>query len=154
MESKSASVAKRKVSWSQKLTDFSIILEEGEKIRVHKHVLALNSEEFEAMLTQELEETKNNEMVLKHFDEGSVVRFLECLYAGVVNNHKTIEELKAGVGPDRYIYKRSFEREKFTMDLLRMADMYHVEDLKSDCAEYLRRNITDENVINSYQAPG
>jgi len=147
MESKSASVAKREVSWSQKLTDFSIVLEEGQKIRVHKHVLAENSEVFEAMMYQELEETKNNEMVLEHFDQGTVISFVEYLYAGVVNDPKTLEEIKSTVGPDGYIYKRSFQREKFTIDLLRMADMYHVEDLKSDCAEYLWRNITDENII-------
>merc|ERR1712029_5782 len=86
---------------------------------------------------QELEETKNNEMVLEHFDQCTVTSFVEYLYAGVVNDPKTLEEIKSTVGPDGYIYKRSFQREKFTIDLLRMADMYHVEDLKSDCAEYL-----------------
>jgi len=148
MESKSASIAKREVTWSQKLSDFSIILEDGEKIRVHKHVMAENSEVFETMLTQEFQETQNSEMVLEHFDRGTVVSFVEYLYAGVVNDHKTIEEIKVGVGPDKYIYKRSFERRKFTIDLLRMADMFQVKDLKADCSQYLKKNITDENVID------
>ena len=81
MAAKSASVAKREVTWSQKLTDFTIILEEGGRIRVHKHVLAENSEAFEAMLTQEYEETKNNEMVLEHFDRDTFFSFVDYLYA-------------------------------------------------------------------------
>ena len=65
MAARSASGAKREVTWSQKLTDFSIILEEVEKIRAHKHVLAETSDQvFEAKLTQELVETKNNERFL------------------------------------------------------------------------------------------
>jgi len=147
MESKSASVAKREVSWSQKLTDFSIILEEGKKIRVHKHVLAENSEAFEAMLTQQFEETQSNEMILEHFDQDTVLSFIEYLYAGSINHPDTIEQIRAALGPDEYIYKRGFNKEKFTIDLLGMADMYQVEDLKADCTEYLKRNITDQNVI-------
>merc|ERR1712029_426293 len=100
------------------------------------------------MLTQELEETKNNEMNLGHFDQGTVVSFCEYLYAGLINDPKTIQQIRARVGPNEYIYKRCFDREKLTMDLLRMADMYQVKDLKADCTEYLKRNITDQNVID------
>merc|ERR1712029_635151 len=58
------------------------------------------------------------------------------------------QQIRARVGPNEYIYKRCFDREKLTMDLLRMADMYQVKDLKADCSEYLKRNITDENVVD------
>jgi len=132
------------------MTDFSIVLESGERLNVHKHVLADNSEVFEAMLTQEMEEKKNNEMRLGapgEFDRETVICFIEYLYAGLVNDRETIERIKAGVGPDEYIYRRCFNQKKFTLDLLRMADMYCVEDLKLDCAEYLKRNICDENVM-------
>merc|ERR1712029_406741 len=70
------------------------------------------------------------------------------IYSESINHPKTIEQLRAALGPDEYIYKRGFDQEKFTMDLLRMADMYQVKDLKADCSEYLKRNITDENMID------
>jgi len=104
---------------------------------------------FEAMLTQEMEEKKNNEMRLGapgQFDRGTVISFIEYMYAGSVCG-TTLEQFRAAVGPDEYIYKRCFEHKKFTINLLEIADMYQVEDLKVDCAEYLKKHICDDNVI-------
>merc|ERR1719209_1131421 len=112
------------------MTDFSIIFESGHKINVHKHILADNSEVFEAMLTQEMEENKNNEMYLGapgQFDRGTVISFIEYLYTSPICGI-TLEHIRAAVGPDEYIYKRCFEQKKFTIDLLEMADMYQVDD--------------------------
>jgi len=144
------SVPKTEVTWSQRMTDFRIVLESGEKINVHKHILADNSEVFDAMLTQEMKENKNNETRLGapgQFDRETVICFIQYMYAGLVNDRKTIKRIKAGVGPEEYIYRRCFDQDKFTIALLRMADMYQVEDLKVDCAEHLKRDICDENVI-------
>ena len=86
-------------------------------------------------------------MNFEHFDQVTVVSFLENLYVGSVNDTKTKEGLRAAFGPDAHIFRRSFEQEKFTLDLLRIGYMYQVEDLQADCAEYLKETICDENVI-------
>ena len=147
MESNKEPMSKPRPSWNQKFTDFEIILQSGEKLRVHKLVLADNSEVFEAMLTKDMEESNTSKMSLEHFEEDAVITFIQYLYAGRVDDLKTIEQLKAGVSPNEYIYKRSFDKDKFTIELLKMADMYQVEDLKLDCTEYLKKTISDDNLM-------
>jgi len=135
------------VSWNQKFTDFTVALKSGKKVKVHRHVLAKDAEVFDAMLTQDTQEKNTKEMSLEHWDESTAISFLEYLYSGSVNDSKTTEELREAVGPNQYIYRRSFEREKLTVGLLKMADMYEVEDLKIDCTEYLTKNLNDDNVM-------
>jgi len=143
-----ASMGNPRYRWDQNFTDFDVVTKSGSRLKIHKHVLAKNSQVFLAMLTQGLEEAKNNEVNMSHFDEETVVAFIEYLYAGSVNDSKTLNEIRAGIGPNEYIYKRSFERKHLTIDLLKMADMYQVEDLKMDCTEYLKEHISDENVMS------
>ena len=147
MASSTESSPEPQVTWSQKFTDFAIRLQSGRRVKAHKHVLAENSEVFEAMLTQELEEAKNNEMSLEHFEDKTVFSFIEYLYADKIKDQDIIDEVKCGALPNEYIFKRSFCREKLTIDLLKMAHMYQVEDLKMDCREYLHDNICDGNVM-------
>merc|ERR1712029_322656 len=99
------------------------------------------------MMTQEYEETKNNEMSLEHFKDGTVCRFIEYLYADRLRDPEILGYVRAGMGPHQYIYQRSFAPEKLTIDLLEIAHMYQVEDLKRDCSEYLLKNISDDNVM-------
>jgi len=134
-------------TWSQKRTDFTIAMKSGEKVKVHQHILAENSEVFETMLDQEFVETKKKEMSIEQFDTATVVSFLEYLYAGSIDDPKTLERIKAGSGPGTYIYKRSFDQGKLTLDLLRMAHMYQVEDLKLDCYEHLEKTVCDDNAV-------
>jgi len=140
-----------KVTWSQKLTDFTFVLKSGKHLEVHKHVLAENSEAFEAMLTQEFEESKNNQMSMLDFEDKTVFSFIEYLYADS-RDPKTIKLIRAGIDPEEYIYKRSFEPHKLTVDLLKIAHMYGVEDLKTDCTEHLKKNISDDNVMEIWMA--
>jgi len=137
-----------KVTWSQKLTDFTIVLKSGKHLKVHKHVLAENSEAFEAMLTQEFEEAKTNQMSMAHFEDTTVYSFIEYLYADRIKDPEILRQIRAGIGPDDYIYKRCFQAQKLTVNLLKMAHMYRVEDLKADCIEYLMKNISDLNVMD------
>jgi len=147
MESNKEPMSKPRPSWNQKFTDFEIILQSGEKLRVHKLVLADNSEVFEAMLTKDMEESNTSKMSLEHFEEDAVINFIQYLYTGRVDDPETVEQLKAGAGPDQYIYKRNFDKRKFNIELLKMADMYQIEDLKLDCTEYLKKTINDDNVM-------
>jgi len=135
------------VSWNQKFTDFTVVLKSGEKVKVHRHVLAENSDVFDAMLTQDTQEKNTNQMSFEHWDEAIAISFLEYLYSGSVDDEEIIGQLKEAVGINEYIFRRSFKREKLTVELLKMADMYQVEDLKKDCTEYLKKNLHDDNVM-------
>jgi len=146
MASNKESTSQTLVTWNQKITDFTVVLQSGKRVRVSKYILAENSEVFESMLTQEYEEAKNNEMSLAHFKDETVVRFIEYLYSDR-RDPEIIAQVRAGIGPNEYIYKRRFAREKLTMDMLEIAHMYQVEDLKKDCSEYLLKNISDDNVM-------
>merc|ERR1712029_731341 len=65
-----------------------------------------------------------------------------------VKDETIIELIRASVGADKHVFKRpTFERNKFTVDLLGMAHYYEVKDLLIDCAEHLKENIADENVM-------
>jgi len=136
-----------RVNWNQKFTDFAIVLKSGQKLGVHQFILANNSEVFEAMLTKDMEETSRKEMSLEHFEDEAVIRFLEYLYAGKINDPKIIQDIRAGIGTNEYIYKRNFDCKKLSIDLLEMAHMYEVKDLEMDCVEYLKKNICDNNVM-------
>merc|ERR1712029_694288 len=74
--------------------------------------------------------------------EVTVVSFLEYLYAPA-KDKETVLLIQSLVGPDQYIYKRTFGKEKFTLDLLRIGHMYQVDDLLKDCTEYLKGNISE-----------
>jgi len=143
-----AETSKPKVTWNQKHTDFTIRDKSGNKFEVHKHILAENSPVFEAMLDQEMMETKMNKVEIKQFDGETINSFLGYIYAHCVKDEDTIGLLRAAVGVNKYIYKRpSFPCNKLTADLLGMAHYYAVEDLIADCSEHLKENICDENVI-------
>ena len=129
MASSAESSPEFQVTWSQKLTDFGVILKSGKELRVHKHVLAENSMVLEAMLSHEMEETLRSQMKMDHYNENTVVSFLQYLYSGT-KDAKTRDLIGALIGRGKYIYKRCFEEEKLTVELLRMAHFYKVDDLQ------------------------
>jgi len=122
------------VTWSQKVTDFTFLLESGEELRCHKYVLVENSPVFDAMLTNAYEEAQKSQMSIGHFDKDTVIRFLQYLYAPPL--------------PSEYKYRRFFKEEDLTLDLLKIGHFYQVEDLEVDCTEYLKENICDEIVMD------
>lgn len=139
------------VSWSQFFTDFAVVTKPGREFKVHKHVLAENSEFFKRLLSSECVETFSNKVKVEHFEEDTVIAFLEYIYAPV-RDKQTIGLVRDVAGSDDYIYKRSFDLKKLTIDLLDMGHMYQVEDLQMDCAEHLKNNICDENVMDTWMA--
>ena len=81
-------------------------------------------------------------------EEETVYTFLEYLYSNKVGDEETIPAL---VGPDHYIYKRSFpNKAKLTLDLMKVAHMYEVKDLVKDCAEHLKSTLCDHNVMERF----
>merc|ERR1719193_493414 len=126
MESKTE-IATQEVTWSQKLTDFVIVLSSGKELQVHKHVLAENSPVFEAMLTGDMLETKLNRVKIQQFSEETIINFLQYIYSHIVFDEKIIAYLKAEFGPGKHISKRTgFEQSKYTPELMGMAHYYDV----------------------------
>jgi len=146
VESAGGISAASEVTWSQKLTDFTLVSKSGKELKCHKFILAENSSVFEAMFNYEFVETKTNQIRIENFDESTVLYFLQYVYSPV-NGKETMEVIREAVDPDAYIYKRSFDKSKLTLDLLRMGHMYQVQDLKSDCSEHLKEKLSDENVM-------
>jgi len=145
------------VTWSQKHTDFALVLKSGKELKCHKHVLAESSSFFDTMLSQQqFTETATSRMKVEHFEEDTVYSFLEYLYTNKTTNEKIIwlyvnSIVPLGNGTDLYTYKRSFPNQaKFTLDLMKMAHMYEVKDLLEDCAEHLLSTMCDHNVMERF----
>jgi len=149
MSSPNTSAVEPKITWSQKFTDFGLILESGEEIKCHKFVLAQNSEVFEAMLTSDMKESKTSQAKVDQFSKETVISFLEYLYTGTVLDAiaKTMALIRNSLNANKYMYKRPFDEEKLTLELLSMAHMYRVKDLEMDCAQHLKETISDDNVM-------
>jgi len=127
-----AAPANLDVTWSQRHTDFVIILKSGQELGVHK-VISENSPVFDAMLEQDMKEALNNQVKIHQFNETTVVSFLEYIY------------FQCG----KQMFKsEDFEQNKFTVDLMSMAHYYQVQSLLTDCAEYLKAHINDSNVMD------
>jgi len=134
-----------KPTWSQKFTDFVITLASGQELKCHRQNLAENSSFFDTMLNGGMSEAKTNSMKMEHVDEETVFHFLEYIYASDLTSVQA--QLQASAGPNQYIYKRNFKKEKLTLELFKMAHMYRVDDLITDCAHHLKTTVTDGNVM-------
>merc|ERR1712029_1303087 len=88
---------------------------------------------------------------MDHFGDETVVAFLEYLYSETVKSAKTLALIQKSGEPKKYIFKRPFDEEKLTLELLSMAKMYHVEDLEMDCTEHLKATLTDDNVMKIWK---
>merc|ERR1719391_1778965 len=84
-------------------------------------------------------------MKMEHVDEETVFHFLEYIYASDLKGVQA--QLQASAGPNEHVYKRDFKKEKLTLELFKMAHMYRVDDLITDCAHHLKTTITDGNVM-------
>jgi len=116
-----------RVTWSQKLADTTLILPSGETLECHKLVLATHSPIFEEIFSQDKQKST---ITVDQFEQATVVSFLEYLYA---------ETFKNGHQP--------MMKDKFNVQLLRMAHQYGVKKLQEDCTEYLGEKVCDENVM-------
>jgi len=127
--------AKPKATWSQRYTDFVVVLKSGEELGVHKLILAENSPVFEAMLDQDMMESRKNLVRIDNFGEATVISFLEYIYS---------KPLLASGDEET----TGFDATKFNVDLLSMAHFYQVDSLVRECSEHLKGNICDDNVMD------
>ena len=99
------------------------------------------------MLGTDCVETNSNQMIVSEdFQEDTAFTFLEYLYTPA-RDEGPMEIMRGVVGSVDHIYKKSFDKDKLTLELLEMAHMYRVADLQTDCAEQQKANMCDENVM-------
>ncbi|GIY28619.1 protein roadkill [Caerostris darwini] len=96
-------------------------------IPAHKAVLCARSPVFAAMFTAQMKENTENKVHITDVEEPILRAMLVHIYTG-----KTEDLNVASAG-----------------DLLFAADKYQLEDLKQVCSDYLKENMTLENVLNT-----
>ena len=67
--------------WDDFLSDFTLILDSGQRIRCHKKALANASPVLKMMLTTDMKEANTNEMNMKGYALETVIGFLRYIYA-------------------------------------------------------------------------
>jgi len=133
------------LTWAHDFTDFSLVLESGEELRCHKIILCKNSSFFKAMLGHNFKESDKNQMTVTDVTRQTLVDFLEYIYKEAAPSEHI--ELIRSLSPAKHVFKRSFTRQKFTPELLKIGHEYQVQDLQDDCIGHLKENITDENAV-------
>jgi len=129
------------ITWSQDYCDFALVVDSGEKLHCHKIYLAKSSEFFKTMLDSEFVEAKNNEMRVKEYDVETVASLLSYIYS----------DKNTAVGLYN-LFRRLFDAQKLTPELLRLAHMYQVQDLIEDCTTHLAQNVNDTNVVTIWMS--
>merc|ERR1712029_217336 len=123
------------------------ILKSGKVVRCCKDTLIKNSDFFKTMLSHDCLETTTNQMKVDQFKDETVNNFLECLNASRRNciyeegNRYNFNYIRNSY------YRRNFDKEKLTLELLSLAHFYQVEELQKDCVTYMRSILCDENVM-------
>jgi len=109
--------------WDDFLSDFTLVVDSGGRIKCHKLVLAKCSPVFKAMLQTNMVEVKTNQMKMSGFDLETVRLFLEYTYSS-----KNMSE-------------HDFDIKNFkNVKLLKMAHQYQIKDLEEECIFWMQRN--------------
>lgn len=105
-------------------TDFELKCSDGKTLKAHKSILAARSPMFHAMLTTDMQESKNGSTEVPDFDSTTMKELLRFIYCNKVEGLKE----KAS--------KLAFAAEK-----------YQIEELKQMCVESLAHSLTLQNVV-------
>ncbi|XP_016840776.1 speckle-type POZ protein-like [Nasonia vitripennis] len=111
---------------SDEFHDFTLTAPCGKQLRAHKFVLAARSPVFSSMIIRDMKEKNENNANIKEVDYASLREMLRFMYSAKVEN---LKELAGGV--------------------LEAARKYQVDGLKEVCEEYLFKNLTVENAVET-----
>ncbi|KAH0561617.1 TD and POZ domain-containing protein 1-like [Cotesia glomerata] len=115
---------------SEELSDVIIIVDKV-KIPAHKVILAAHSEVFAKMLQSEMKEAKDGEINIGNFDPEIILEMLHYCYKG---------ETKAS------------QDTEVALQMLEVADIYQIINLKEICELTLMKNMSVDNVLNIIDA--
>mmetsp|Transcript_41978 Transcript_41978/g.164492 ORF Transcript_41978/g.164492 Transcript_41978/m.164492 type:complete len:584 (-) Transcript_41978:1052-2803(-) len=112
----------RKVLNNETFSDIVFIVE-GERIFAHKCVLVARSQYFRNMFQSNMKEKNQNEIVIEEISKGIFLALLEYVYTDHLDLHRDM-----------------------CIDVLKAAEKFGLDGLRSQCEEKLSRAITVENV--------
>ncbi|XP_044173878.1 kelch-like protein 17 [Acropora millepora] len=135
-----------------KYTDISLKIGPERTLRAHRAVLASFSPYFEALLGDNWKEGNKEEIEILGFDEGAVSDLIEFAYTGKINidkdnaltlleaaNYLGIEPVKKSCGN----FLEQVVDAKSCLGILRLADMFAMDELSSFAKKYALRHFTD-----------
>ena len=76
-----------------------------------------------------------------------------CQSQTPIDQKKTVTSVQVAE-PGEFVSQRRFDEKKFTPELLKMAHIYQMSDLQSDCADYLDQTVSKENAVEAWKAAG
>ena len=135
-----------------KYPDISLKIGPERTLRAHRAVLASFSPYFEALLGDNWKEGNKEEIEILGFDEGAVSDLIEFAYTGKINidkdnaltlleaaNYLGIESVKESCGN----FLEQVVDAKSCLGILRLADMFAMDELSSLAKKYALRHYTD-----------
>ena len=116
---------------NSKLSDITIIFEDGKKLPAHKYILAKKSSVFAAiMFEHEMLESKTKEIRITDISTEAIENMIRFIYTGVEFHYDDADLL----------------------DLLKAADKYAVDDLKKNCEKSISKKLSIENCFKIIEA--
>jgi len=140
-------VEQAETPWDDYLSDFTLVLDSGERLKCHKLVLANASPVLKTMLMTEMKEAKTNEMNMRGFTLETVTGFLRYIYADAASvSWKYL--FRNENNEITWRFEKDFSIKDFgepSPQLMRLAHMYEMKDLVMICADSLKLSKPDEN---------
>jgi len=123
--------------WDDFLSDFTLILDSGERLKCHKRDLAKASPVLKTMLMADMKETKTNEMHITGVDLETVTNLLQYVYAGetVAFSRSIVKDMRY---ENNFFYKDFGNKLNLSPKLMRLAHMYQVQGLVDLCEDKLK----------------
>ncbi|KAL7298621.1 hypothetical protein TKK_0008389 [Trichogramma kaykai] len=110
---------------SEEFSDVRIITPDANDIPAHKSILAMASPVFRAMFTHDMLENKESSVKITDITKNIVTEMLRFIYTG------HIDAIEADM----------------IIELLKVADMYQIDSLKTKCEKMLCAHLSFENAI-------
>jgi hypothetical protein len=109
-------------------TDFELKFNDGGSLLCHKSILVSRSPVFNAMITNDMTESRQGFAEITDFDFNIMRQILRFIYCGEVES-----------------------MDKIARDLIFAAEKYQLDELKEMCKENILMNLSDINVVEVLQ---
>jgi len=145
-------------------SDVTLILDNGDRIKAHKAILASRWDFFKSMLTSEMKEGGKNEIEIKDWDSEVFKVIISYIYTDQIEFNDLKMILKILMEANKYgliRLKKMWEWELTkvidhdnVIDLLHLSDTHQASDLRNVCLEFVVQHYDsiikrkDNNIFN------
>ncbi|KAM8717856.1 hypothetical protein ACLKA7_004540 [Drosophila subpalustris] len=145
---------------TKKFADVTIVTADDHKIPAHKNILSARSKVFAAMFTHSMKENTENCVDIGDFSADVIMELLRFIYTGESPN---LKEMTADliIAADKYELHRlkamcaSSLSDNLSIEtapiVLKAADLYNMEDLKSKAIRFIKSNIHKIKETNNWK---